>query len=154
VLTRLNWEARKLLAAQPDASKLAALVEPVVETLLFADEAKLTGPISGTSGFRADFESRGPFDKDGRSLRQFDLTRRLFKYPLSYVIYSQAFDRLPPQAKEQAFRRLWEVLSGADQSKQFDRLSANDRKAILEILLETKQDFAAWSAARPANSGQ
>ncbi len=148
VLTRLNWEARKLLAGEAEPAQIAKLVEPVVEAMFFVNEAKLTAPISGTSGFRADFEARGPFDGHGRSLRQFDLTRRIFKYPLSFLIYSEAFDRLPAEVKEQVFQRVWEVLRGDDQSKQFDHLSAADRTAILEILVDTKKDFAHWVAGR------
>lgn len=152
LLTRLNWEARKLLAEQGAPAKLNALVEPVVTAMFFVDEAKLSGPISGTSGFREDFEGRGPFDAGGRSLRQLDLTRRLFKHPLSFLIYSEAFSALPTDAKEQVYRRVWEVLTGADRSKKFDHISANDRTAILEILEDTHQDFAGWLAHRGEDS--
>ena len=60
--------------------------------LLFCGEAKLTDPVAGTSDFAEEFAARGPFDEKGRSLREFDLTTRLFKYPCSYLIYSKAFD--------------------------------------------------------------
>ncbi|MDA0206328.1 MAG: hypothetical protein O3A53_04540 [Acidobacteria bacterium] len=154
LLTRLNWESHKLLAGQAEPSQIAALVEPLVAAMLFVNEAKLSGPISGTSGFRADFESRGPIDGDGRSLRQLDLTRRLFKYPMSYLVYSEAFDGLPTEAKEQVFRRVWEVLEGVDRSEQFDHLSVNDRTTVLEILRDTKADFASWVAVRVAQAGR
>ena len=42
------------------------------------------------------------------------------------------------------YRRFWEVLSGKDTSNAFTHLSTDDRKAILEILQETKPDFAAF----------
>ena len=85
-------------------------------------------------------------DAQGRSLRDFDLTRRLFRYPLSYVIYSPAFDALPDDAKGIFYRRLNEVLTGADTSEDFAHLSAADRTAILEILRDTKPDAAAGVA--------
>jgi hypothetical protein len=154
LLTRLNWEARKLLAGQAEPSQIAALVEPLVAAMLLVNEARLSGPISGTSGFRADFESRGPFDGDGRSLRHLDLTRRLFKYPMSFLVYSEAFDGLPTEAKEQVFRRVWEVLAGVDRSENFDHLSVNDRAAVLEILRDTKEDFARWVAGRVAEAAR
>ncbi len=154
LLTRLNWEARKLLAEHGEPSKLAALAEPVVTAMFFVDEAKFSAPISGTSGFRDDFESRGPFDTDGRSLRHLDLTQRLFKHPLSYLIYSEAFSAMPTEAKEQVYRRIWEVLTGVDLSKKFDHLSASDRTAILEILEDTHQDFARWVSDRGEDSAQ
>jgi hypothetical protein len=122
--------------------------------MLFVNEATLSGPISGTSGFRVDFESRGPFDGDGRSLRRLDLTRRLFKHPMSFLVYSEAFDGLPTEAKEQVFRRVWEVLSGVDRSEQFDHLSVDDRTAALEILRDTKEGFARWVAGRVAEAGR
>ncbi|HLJ76903.1 MAG TPA: hypothetical protein VKT75_05795, partial [Acidobacteriaceae bacterium] len=77
-----------------------------------------------------------------------DLKRRLFRYPCSYTIYSDAFDSLPDPVKGYVFRRLGEVLSGRDRSKEFAHLSESDRKAIREILLETKPAFAAWTAGR------
>ena len=57
------------------------------------------------------------------------------------MIYSESFDALPDAAKEYVLRRLWEVLSGKDQSKEFAHLSAADRRAILEILRATKKDL-------------
>ncbi|MBX6316195.1 MAG: hypothetical protein IRY99_25280 [Isosphaeraceae bacterium] len=112
--------------------------EKVVKYLLFAHEAPLTSKITGTSDFAREFSARGPFDQRGRSLRQFDLERRLFRYPCSYLIYSEAFDTLPQPAKNHIYRRLREVLTGQDQSPDFAHLSSEDRRAILEILLATK----------------
>jgi hypothetical protein len=121
--------------------------EQLVRHLLFADEAVLTAPVKGTSGYAADFAARGPRDPKGRSLRDFDLNTRIFKYPCSYLIYSEAFDSLPPQAKEFVYRRLFEVLTGKDQTPAFAKLDGESRRAILEILLATKPGFsAAWSA--------
>jgi hypothetical protein len=63
---------------------------------------------------------------------------------LSYLVYSRAFDGLPAEAKDQVYSRLWEILSGKDQSKPFAHLSAGDRQAILEILAETKKGLPAY----------
>ena len=41
------------------------------------------------------------------ALREFDLKQRLFKYPCSYLIYTESFDALPPSVKERIYRRLW-----------------------------------------------
>ena len=99
---------------------------------------KLTAPVVGNTTYVQDFAARGPFDSKGRSLRQFDLQSRIFKYPCSYLIYSETFDAIPAPATEYIYRRLFEVLSGKDQSPDFNSLSAEDRRAILEILVETK----------------
>jgi hypothetical protein len=60
------------------------------------------------------------------------------RYPLSYMIYSEAFDALPGEAKDSIYRQLWEVLSGRDRSPRYAHLSDADRRAIREILLDTK----------------
>jgi hypothetical protein len=129
-------------------SRIKNAGEPLVEYLLFCDEAELTGPIKGTTTFAEEFARRGPRDDRGRSLRDLDLTRRMFKYPCSYTIYTDGFDALPPEAKEYVYGRLWEILSGQDKSDQFAHLTADDRRAILEILAATKDDLPpTWYAA-------
>jgi hypothetical protein len=122
-------------------SRIKNAGEPVVQYMLFREETQLTDPIKGTSGFAEEFARRGPRDPRGRSLRQFDLKRRLFTYPCSYVIYTEAFDALPPPVKDYVLRRLWEVFSGKDTSKEFAPLSAEDRRAIVDILRETKPNL-------------
>jgi hypothetical protein len=121
--------------------RIKTAVEPLVRAMLFVWEAELTAPVAGTTSFAADFTKRGPDDKNGRSLREFDLTKRLFRYPLSYLIYSEAFDALPDPARLQFYVRLREVLTGTEKNKDFAHLSPDDRQAILEILNDTKPDF-------------
>jgi hypothetical protein len=95
----------------------------------------------GTSDFATEFMSRGPRDSRGRSLRDLDLTHRLLRYPLSYLVYTRAFDAMPAPLKEYVYRRFREVLTGEDKSDDFAHLSEADRKAIVEILHDTKPDF-------------
>ena len=104
--------------------------------LLRGGPARRSG--DGDERVRGGVRRPGPKDKQGRSLREFDLTRRIFKYPCSYLVYSKVFDGLPAEAKEYVYRRLWEVLSGQDTSKDFAHLSPEDRIAIREILRDTK----------------
>jgi hypothetical protein len=61
---------------------------------------------------------------------------------LSYAIYSRAFDALPARLKDRVYARIRQILSGADASEGYSRLSARDRATILEILATTKPDFA------------
>ena len=129
------------LASAKTAATPKEIGEPLVKALLFAGAAPLTGPIKGTSNFAAEFAGQGPRDGRGRSLRDFDLNTRLFRYPLSYLIYSKPFDEMPEDVKAYVYRRLREVLAGTDKSPDFAHLSAQDRTAILEILRETKPDF-------------
>jgi hypothetical protein len=65
----------------------------------------------------------------------------MFKYPCSYLIYSAAFDALPAEVKDYVYPRLWDVLSGNETGKEFAHLSATDRIAIREILVETKPNL-------------
>jgi hypothetical protein len=154
LLTRAAWEARAadpslhpLLAASPEQDARIAVVmrgvaNEVVDYLLFIDEAKLTDRVRGGSGFAERFSASGPRDRKGRSLDELDLNRRLMKYPCSYLIYSPAFDALPPLAKDPIYRRMWEVLSGKEQDPRYrSALSLADRQAIVEILRDTKKDL-------------
>jgi hypothetical protein len=113
-------------------------VDQMVDYMFFVDEAPLVDPVRGVSTFTLTFPRRGPHDKDGRSLRDFDLQKRLFRYPLSYMIYSDLFDAMPAAARDRVYQRLYDVLSGKNQSPKFGHLSTADRRAILEILLDTK----------------
>ena len=162
LITQTNFQARIAVYNEAAKNKTAGLpadtplseaarlryegpAEELVRYLLFASEAPLTAPVRGDSEFTAEFSARGPRDPQGRSLRDFDLQTRIFRYPCSYLIYSDAFDSLPTPAKEYVYSRLLDVLTGRDQSPDFARLNADDRKAVLEILLATKPGMQeAW----------
>lgn len=135
-------------ARMRSGAELDAFIEPLVRSLLFSDAAPLTSRVRGSSNFATDFSTKGPRDPKGRSLRDFDLEKRLFRYPLSYLIYSEAFDRLPAAAREGVYARLLDVLSGKDLNERYRHLSSTDRAAILEILTATAPDFAKWASAR------
>jgi hypothetical protein len=149
LLTRIGWEARVARAssvADPRvAQMMSGIAAEVVDYMLFIDEAPLAGRVQGASAFAERFAAGGPRDARGRSLHELDLTRRLLKYPCSYLIYSPAFDSLPAAAKEPIYRRLWDVLSGTEAGERYRRaLSREDRQAILEILRDTKKDLPAY----------
>ncbi len=138
LITLTNYQTRIALHRGADKEQYERPAEELVRYLLFADEAPLEGPVVGTSGFAKEFAARGPRDPHGRSLRDFDLRTRIFKYPLSYLVYSEAFDALPEPAKSYVYRRLFEVLTGRDQRPEFSRLTAADRQAVFDILQATK----------------
>jgi hypothetical protein len=122
------------------------LIEELVRYMLFVDEAPLQGAMAGSTSFTADFERQGPSDGQRRSLRQFDLRSRMFRYRCSYLIYSQAFLALPPDVKAAIYARLIDVLSGRDRDPTFSRLGADERVAIAEILRATHREFREASA--------
>lgn len=148
LITKTRYDVE---SARDDAERIRNAVEPLVRGMFFVWEAKLDAPVAGTTTFADDFSKIGPHDKQGRSLRELDLQTRLLKYPLSYLIYSEQFNGLQPAAREQFYRRVREILSGQETSRDFSHLSDVDRKAILEILTDTVPDFVA-SATTPAQS--
>jgi hypothetical protein len=145
LLTRVSWEARiARQQGQPVGPAIRERVEQAVDYMLFVDEAPIASKIAGGSGFGATFTARGPADTKGRSLRQLDLQTRLFRYPCSYLIYSAQFERLPAEAKAAMYARMWEILSGKNADARYRRLSVADRRAIVEILRDTKPDLPAY----------
>src|SRR4029079_9876670 len=74
----------------------------------------------------------------------FDLQTRLFKYPCSYLIYSQGFAKLPKEVKDHVYKRLNEVLTGQDTSEAYAHLSPADRAVVLEILRQRVAEFPRW----------
>jgi len=128
--------------------RIALAGERLLEYMLFLDEAQLKGTVKGASTFAAEFQLAGPHDSKGRSLRQLDLKMRLFRYPCSFLIYSDAFEALPLQMKNYVWQRLEQILTGKDNSPSYALMSAADRQAVLEILRETKPEFAKWLRAQ------
>ncbi len=125
-------------------SRIKSAGDAVVKALLFSEEAKLTDEVRGSSSFAKEFTARGPKDKKGRSLRDFDLATRLFRYPCSYQIYSEAFDAMPEEVREHVLKRLFDVLTGRDEDKAFSHLTNESKRAILEIVRETKPNLPAY----------
>ncbi len=121
---------------------MRGIAEEVVDYMLFVDEAPLANVVSSRSAFAARMSAQGPRDQRGRSLYELDLSTRLLTYPCSYLIYSSAFDALPPLAKTPIYERMWQVLSGQEQEERYRAaLSLADRQAIVDILRETKKDL-------------
>ena len=153
LFTRLGWQTRYALFGDANKAARSAVrtgldfnqgplgdtISELVDYMLFVDETPLANRIQGTSGFAEMFSGEGPHDSKGRSLRQLDLENRLMRYPCSYMIYSNAFDSLPAEAKEGVYSRMWQILSGKDKRSKYARLSLIDRQAIVDILIETKK---------------
>lgn len=154
LMTRTAWEHR--LVAGPDADapvepgheprlmpRVREAIEELVDYLVFVDEVPL-GRVQGNSGFTEWFSAQGPRDLKGRSLRALKLDGRMMRYPLSYTIYSMAFDGMPPAVRQATYRRLWQVLSEARPEPKYAHLTAADRQAVVEILRATKDDLPGY----------
>ena len=133
LIIRIGWDARA------GAGGLVESAKELVDYMLFVDEAPLPGKLEGK--FAEVFGKNAIRDSKGRSLRDLDLQKRLLRYPCSYMIYSEAFDALPGEAKDAIYKRLWQILSGREKDKKYARLSVTDRRAVTEILRDTKKDL-------------
>lgn len=160
-LTRAHFEAQSALYYQADlnrirglpaeapvesaVTRIASAGDALVDAMLLIDEAPLDGAVVGTSGFAEKFVARGPRDRQGRSLRELELTQRMFSNSCSYFIYSPMFDALPGPMKSYVWTRLGTILRGDDPAAKYAALTAADRSAIVEILQATKPDLpAGW----------
>jgi hypothetical protein len=128
LITRANFQTRLALheeaalnkelgrpadySSETTTRRIKSVCDSLVKYMLCSGEAKLTDTVKCTSAFAQEFVQRGPRDSKGRSLRDFDLKTRLFKYPCSYLIYSQAFGALPGEAKDRVLQRLHDALAG------------------------------------------
>jgi len=111
-----------------DPAILNQEIRDLVDYLVFTEEAPFGEPVKGVSTFTQTFAARGPRDRRGRSLREFDLQTRLFRYRLSYMVYSDLFDGLPTLLRNRVYARLRDVLTERD-------------PAALAILRDTKSNL-------------
>ncbi len=90
----------------------------LVRQLLMLDEAPLPGRFESSSGFADEFERQGEHTSSGHNLRTLDLKTRLFRYPCSFLIQSEAFASLPSETAEYVGRSMRKALTsrvGADE---------------------------------------
>jgi hypothetical protein len=146
-------QAERSGAADP-RTKVDGDVRDLVDYMLFVGEAPLSEPVTGVSTFTRTFAQRGPRDPRGRSLREFDLRSRLFRHRLSFMIYSELFDKLPEPARQSVYQRLYDVLTGRDAGEKYASLSLADRIAILEIVRDTKSNLPLYWAEWAGQAGQ
>lgn len=146
-LRRAPGDAR---IAEWSKQRIANSGEALLAYMLFRDEAAIQGPVKGTSGYETEFARIGPRDKKGRSLREFDLITRVFKYPCSYLIHTESFDAIPKLMKDYIWMRLDQILTGKDRSGVYATMADVDRKAVLEILTDTKREFREWRSQNTA----
>jgi hypothetical protein len=133
LVTRATWETKL-----GETMRIAEAADALTDYMLFVDEAKIPGGgIEGSSGYAEQFTAQGPRDPKGRSLRELDLKTRLFKYPLSYMIYSPAFQGMPEAPKNLVMGKIERVLSGEINDPKYAHLTPEIRTAIREILQST-----------------
>ncbi|MEQ1731611.1 MAG: hypothetical protein ABL982_24835, partial [Vicinamibacterales bacterium] len=127
-------------------------VTELADYLLFLEEAPLPAPVAGDPAYVRAFESAGVRDAHGHSLRTFDLQRRLFRVPCSFMIHSPAFAALPASARQAVYARMSDVLTGAADPRARQRLTPADREAIVHVLRATIADLPPGFGRRSSSS--
>jgi hypothetical protein len=147
-ITRLNYESTIALQQYGHLNYLRNIIDSFLKYMLFTEEAPFASPVKGSEAFDRTFTAQGPRDKKGRSLRELDLQTRLLKYPCSPLVYSEAFEHLPAKAKEVVYQKLFDVLTGKDDREQWAKLTPESRRAIREILADTKPELPGYWKAK------
>jgi len=158
-LTRASLNSRRMLEYQKNLQhdfKQPITEEPVYESvksvfdhaakelvddLLFKDEAQLPEGLEGSPGFQRAFAINAPRAADGTSLKDFDLKGHLFRNRCSYLIYSDAFRKLPQPLLQRVRERFAHALVDTAPDPHYAYLGAEERARIARILRETLPDL-------------
>ena len=149
LITKANFETRQAIAmdesmnralgresayrSESTQRRIQTVANQLADAILMHGEPALEAPVRGTSNFAEVFATQGPHDSSSRSLRELDLQSRLFRYPLSFLIYTPEFQQLPEDAMKLVKDRLV-----AD-------LSVSQRRAEREIIEETLPGFLVFN---------
>jgi len=131
LIARVNAQQRFLTSGElpppqrPKPSDIDTTIQEIVRYMTFEDEVPLTSPVKGVSTFTQTFPQRGPRDSKGRSLRDFDLKTHLFRYKLSYMVYSEFFDGMNPEALQRVYRGLYDKLKGTETAEVLRETKSN-----------------------------
>lgn len=121
---------------------LAGQVDKVVDALLFRNEFEMEDDgVDGSIEFQRAFTEAGKQDRELRSLRDFRLYERLFKYRCSYIIYSDVFEHLPGELRTAVIERLHEILTKPSSFPDYNYLCESECEKIDRILADT---FPGW----------
>lgn len=114
----------------------------IIDALLFSGEAELgEDGISGDLAYQQAYAKRFPRARNGRSLADFQLQSRLFKYPCSTMVYSPAFANLPTELRQIVLSDLKQSLEADPSPANYPHIPASTRVKIVEILEETVAEW-------------
>jgi len=122
------------------------LAKEIAAALLLDGEAPLAvHRAKSTEEFARDFAAMWPKGDNGTQLGELDLAQRTFVLPMSPMIHSKAFARLPEDLRQRVFARLQVAIERGvpPGDVQLDRAT---RKILAEHLQQTMPD---WPAPRP-----
>ena len=140
LITKASYETRQAIAldrsmnqalgrepnfrSESTQRRIQSAANQMADAILFRNEASIDAPVQGTSSFSKTFATQGPKDDQGRSLRELDLQTRLFRYPLSYLIYTDEFQQLPNEVMQPIKQRLREAFANESRSEEQKILEA------------------------------
>ena len=119
----------------------AGAAKDLVDDQLFRDEAPLPQGLAGAAAFQSAFQTGAHRDREGRSLKDFQLQGHLFQNRCSYLIYSESFLALPEALKRDVYRRLRHALHPTNPDPQYAYLGGEERARITRILDQTQPEF-------------
>ena len=131
----------------PPAPALDALVDDLAGYLLFQGEAALpAGGIRGDPDFMRDFIARaqGP----AAELRAFDLTNRIFRHRLSYLVATSVWDAMPAQVSARVGQRVVARLSSPSHETSPEDLTPGEKQAILPLLRAVRPEWFQGTGAQ------
>lgn len=152
LITRLQWEARVAAyegrAIESDPA-LVARREALADYLLGVGEAPFDFSVTPRADFAQALVRRFPRDGQGRSLAELDLTTRLLKYGVSFLVYTEAFAALPREVRLPIMAHIMAVLDGRVTAPKYAHLRPAERLAARIILRDTHPDVrGAWAEGR------
>jgi hypothetical protein len=124
---------------QGTAGRVADLAaEKIVKWFLYQGEADQgVNGVEGDPEFQERFQALVPKTADGKSLADFELNGRLFKYRCSYMIYSEAFCQLPEPVKRRVIAGLKQVFNSPTTDDDYPDMKISERRKTALILNET-----------------
>jgi hypothetical protein len=153
LITRASYEATQAIAmdeamnealqrprghrSESTQRRILASANALYDAITFTGEVPLQSPVRGTSPFAEHFAQRGPRSTEQNSLRELDLQERLFRWRLSYLIYTPEFQQLPSEILAIVKARLRQDLHPEPSSTPTLRWSEAERRVLQEILRET-----------------
>jgi len=153
-VVRAGWDVRvdAMLLARGDidtterSRRIENSAREVAAQILFDDEALLPVPLVEPGAFARRYQAVARKDRRGRSLRELDLHRRLYRRALSPMVHAPAFRALPPPLLDAIGRHVRRRLAA---------LPAVEAEGVRAILSDTEPELAArwFTRKRPSSKG-
>ncbi len=143
VRTYLHSDGPALTAAH--LREIQADADELTRYLLFSDEVLFPGQsIRGdtSSSYRRDFMRGADRDQNGASLKELDLSTRLFRHRCSYLVHSAQFQALPPALRDRVLDRIRAAIRETNPDTTLARIDADERHFLRTQLAKTVPGFA------------